>query len=156
MAKEVKEVKEKKGKQKLLLIVLMPLLVIGGVFLGLFVSSKRLDQPLIVFEDKKADITVPLEEFLINLDPTESKREKFVKISLSLHSSEKKADEVIAQNLDQVRDAVIYVIHKKTEDTLFEETEESFLMKEELKSRINEALETELIDDVYITDILMQ
>ena len=152
----MKEVKEKNNKQKILMIVLVPVLIVAGVVLGMVVSSKRSEQPLIVFAEKKADVTIPLEEFLINLNPNESKREKFVKMSISLHSTEKKADEVIAQNIAQVRDAVVYVVHKKTEESLFEEKEEAFAMKDELMNRINESLGSSLIDEVYITDILMQ
>ena len=152
----MKEVKEKNNKQKILMIVLVPVLIVAGVVLGMVVSSKRSEQPLIVFAEKKADVTIPLEEFLINLNPNESKREKSVKMSISLHSTEKKADEVIAQNIAQVRDAVVYVVHKKTEESLFEEKEEAFAMKDELMNRINESLGSSLIDEVYITDILMQ
>lgn len=145
-----------KNKRIILLLILVPLLLAAGVFGGLFLSSKRSNQPIIILSDKKSDVTVPLAEFLINLESAQPSREQFVKLELSIHSTDKKADEIIAANLAQVRDAVIYVVHKKTPETLFEEKEGAFSMKEELKNRINEALGSTLIDDVYITNILMQ
>jgi len=144
------------NKKNLLLLLLIPILIALGVVAGTFLTSRRSDKPIVLLTDKKTTVTVPLDEFLINLGQAENKRDQFVKLEISLQSTEKKADETIASKLPQIRDAIIYTVHQKNSSNLFEEKDGSFTLKEELKQRLNEALGQELVSEVYITNILMQ
>lgn len=92
----------------------------------------------------------------MNLGTDGSSRSQFVKLELSLLSNHEEAQEIIETNIAQVRDSVIHVVHKKTRVDLFAEIDGSFAMKEELKTRINESLGQEIVDEVFITNILMQ
>ena len=57
----------------------------------------------------------------------------------------------------ELRDTVISVLRKKTVDTIFIEEEASNLViKKELIDAINQKLDTDVVSDIYITNIVTQ
>lgn len=144
------------GKWIILSVVLVPILIAIGVVAGGYIFS---DDPVSAFNLKKEEaqeVTIPLEEFLVNLGTEGSSRSQYLKLELSLSSQKEEAEGIIESNIAQVRDAVIFVIHKKTGDDLFSETDGAFALKEELKTTINATLDDEIVEEVFITNMLMQ
>lgn len=153
----MKSEKTKQGTNKTLLlaIIVVPLLVALGVVAGHYFTSSDQAEEDTVFAKEEEEVTVPLEEFLVNVNSS-SGRSRYVRMEISLSSSEEDAEETINNNLAKVRDAVIYTLYSQTTESVFEEKDGSFALKQLLKERINETLGKEVIKEVYITNIVMQ
>jgi len=154
---ESEKTKTTKGNKKWIWIVIVFLAIaIGGVVSFGFTSGKA--QAIIsdLFKEEVVETTVPLEEFLINLDSGTSVKKNFLKIELSLHSSKEGAEEILTANVAQIRDSVISVLRKKTEDTVFKEEDTKLLIKKELIEAINTKIDEDLVDDIFITNIVTQ
>lgn len=149
--------KEKKGtKHVLLIVIILAAVVIGAIVTFGFTSGKAAEIVKGLSEKEVVETTVPLEEFLINLAPEKSGKENYLKIELSVYSTDKEAEEKINANIPQIRDAVINVLRTKTADSVFQEEENSLVLKKELISQINERLGMPMVSDVFITNIVMQ
>jgi len=148
--------KNEKNKRIWLLLLLVPVLVAIGVVAGTFISAQGSEEATDTAPEDVVEVTVPLEEFLINLGTANGSRSRYVKLELTLLSHQEEAQEVIEANLPKVRDTVIHVIHNKTPETLFAEENGSFVMKEELKNQINQSIGEDIVEEVYITNLLTQ
>ncbi|MGX7393769.1 flagellar basal body-associated FliL family protein [Carnobacterium mobile] len=149
--------KEKQGTKRLLIIVaILGAIVIGAVVSFGVTSGKAAEIIEGLSKKEVVETTVPLEEFLINLAPEKSGRGNYLKIELSVYSTEKDAEEEINKNIPQIRDAVINVLRTKSADSVFQKEEDSLVLKKELISQINKTLDEPLISDVFITNIVMQ
>lgn len=153
--------KEKKNneinKNFLLAIFLIPVLVAVGVMAGHNFTSAEQAGGDVAFakEEKEEEITVPLEEFLVNMNSS-SGRSNYVRMEISLSSTEEEFETIVHTNLAKVRDAIIYDLYSRTSDSVFEEEKGMFALKNSLKNRINETLGEDLVKEVYITNIVMQ
>lgn len=155
---KTEEAKAAKGKNKIMVsVIVLVAILIGAVVSFGFTSGKAQDMIANFSKEEVIEITVPLEEFLINLDSGESAKKNFLKIELALYSTEEGADELLNANVPQIRDTIISVLRKKTVGTVFEEEENSNLkMKKELMDAINQKLDTDVVSDIYITNIVTQ
>ena len=63
---------------------------------------------------------------------------------------------MIGKEIAKVRDAIIHVVSNENIDTLLKREDNSFVIKNDLKNRINEAFGKDIIHEVYITNILTQ
>lgn len=149
--------KEKQGTKRLLIIVAILGAIVIGAVVSFGVTSGKATEIIEGLSKKEVvETTVPLEEFLINLAPEKSGRGNYLKIELSVYSTEKDAEEEINKNIPQIRDAVINVLRTKSADSVFQKEEDSLVLKKELISQINKTLDEPLISDVFITNIVMQ
>lgn len=161
MAQEINVTKKNKGL-KIAVIVLLLLTILGtGVALGgLFFANQTEGAPSFLSrfsrEEEAVEITVPLEEFLINLRGESQRGHPIIKLELSLTSLNEESAEIIGSELAKVRDAVIHVVSSQSADTILEEAEGQFVFKDEIKNRINQSLGEGFIEDVYVTNILIQ
>lgn len=154
----IKEKDEMKQKKTWLLpvFVILVTLIIGGVLSFGFTSGKVQAFVKDFGEEKDVETTVPLTEFLINLASEKNKREQFLKIELSVYSTEKDSQELIEAKMPQIRDAAISVLRKQTADTIFGADQELKGLKEALITQINQTLGKPIIKNVFITNIVMQ
>ena len=154
----VKDTEETKSKKQWLLpvIVMVSTLIVGGVITLGFTSGKVQAFVKNLSEEKIVETTVPLDEFLINLTPETGKKEQFLKIELSVYSTEKDSQEVIVAKIPQIRNAIINVLRKQTAETVFGDDQELITLKQELISQTNKSLGKPVIDDIFITNIIMQ
>lgn len=106
-------------------------------------------------EPEPVTVEIPLEEFIINSkDDTGTNR--LVALELSLASDHADAEEKLATHLSQIRESVIYVVSSETTDTLLERESDAFVLSNNLKARINSTIDDELVDNVYILNIVIQ
>ncbi|WP_161878907.1 flagellar basal body-associated FliL family protein [Alkalibacterium sp. MB6] len=161
MAQEINAAKQNKGL-KVAIIVLLLLTMLGtGVALGgLFFANQTEGAPSFLSrfsrEEEVVEVTVPLEEFLINLRGESQRGQPIIKMELSLTSLNEGSAEIIGSKLAKVRDAVIHVVSSQSADTILEEADGQFVIKDEIKNRINQSLGEEIIEDVFFTNILIQ
>ncbi|MEC6747126.1 flagellar basal body-associated FliL family protein [Marinilactibacillus sp. XAAS-LB27] len=151
--------KNKGGKSKLIIILLVTvvLALVGVVGFILLKDSENI--PIIsnlTKEPEPVEVQVPLEEFLINVGDDSGRNTAMVKLEVSVSSYADDAEVLINQDIAKVRDAVIHVVSNENIDSLLEREDESFVLKRDIKDRINQSFGTDLIDDVYITNILTQ
>lgn len=154
---ESEKIKTTKGKKIWIWIVIVFLAILIGAIVSFGFNSGKA-QAIIsdLSKEEVVEITVPLDEFLINLDSGTSVKKNFLKIELTLHSSKEGAEEKLTSNIAQIRDSVISVLRKKTEDTVFKEEDTKLLIKEELIEAINSKIDEDLVDDIFITNIVTQ
>lgn len=141
----------KKGRGKLLLLIIIPLfLLIGGgaTYLALtsedgFLGVGGVQEP--------EEVHIPLEEFLVNIEGG-----SLVRMEMSVSSYEEGAEEQINKNIAKIRDAAIYILSNRPAADFYAEEDGEFTLKQEIKDRMNQSLDEGIIEEVYITNILMQ
>lgn len=138
------------GKSMIAIIVLSLLIVvIGG---GYFVFTSENGVLGFGGEQEPVESSIPLEEFLINTED-----DTMVRMEMTVTSYENDAEEFITADIAKVRDAVIHAVTNQPAEEIYATTEEGeFVIKDEIRQRINHSLGEEMIDDVLITNILMQ
>ncbi len=153
---------KKEGKSsKPLLITLIILLVIalagGGIFAGMYFSSKgsakaNNSQGVLVEE-----ATYSLDDFLVNLSDAEGKRYVKAKICISYDKNNKELDKELALERTKpiLRDAALTILRsKKVED--FATIESTEAVKKELKEKMNSRITKGKIIEVYFPELIIQ
>jgi flagellar FliL protein len=149
----------KKGTKLLIVVGVVLMLLFAGIGISGFVFADQTDESFIsrfTSETEASEVSIPLEEFLINLSSDSTRSQPVVRMELTLTSLDEKAEEMLASEIAKVRDAVIHVVANQNIETIYNEEEGHFLIKGEIKDKINQSLEKELIEDVFITNILLQ
>ncbi len=156
MAKEIKVKKKGFDKKFLLLLLAVPILVALGVVVGGYISSQTAEKEVVVEKEVLLpEMTVTLDEFLLNLEPS-GNINRYIRLELSLSTTKKNGVKEIEENIDKIRDVIIYKISRESVETIFEDEEKSFTLKYELRDDINNALGEDLIHQIYISNIVIQ
>jgi flagellar FliL protein len=109
--------------------------------------------------DKKAETKAeegamfPLEPFVVNLNDTGGP--KFLKISVQLELASPALVDKAKAKTPQLRDAIITLLTSKSSESLFP-PEGKLQLKDEINARMNQALGTGTVKNVYLTDFVMQ
>lgn len=148
---------QKNKLKPVLIAVVMLLLLTVGTLVGIGFSTGKIQEAAASVFDSSEEVTVPLEQFLVNLTPGENNKDQYLQIELSIHSSQKDAEATITEKTAQIRDAVISILRNKTSDSLYATSENGELViKNELKEQINKEIVSDLVNEVYITNIVTQ
>ena len=143
--------KRKKGKNTILIIIVLLLVVGGGTFAGTYYfMSKNNTEKVVVIEEAFHEVG----EIFVNLSDEGSKR--YVKLNMTV-SYDKKNKDLAAEITEKavvIKDvAIFYIKSCKAKD--FEPANEAVL-KGDLIERINQKLSNGVLQDVYISDIIVQ
>lgn len=153
----MKNNKEKKGiSSNLLLIIAIPILVAVGVLAGSYITGSN--TPAVSgneIEETVPETTVALDDFLLNLEPTSTGR-NYIRLEVSLSSTQEGGAEKITTNLDKIRDSIIHTVSRLTVEDVYNEEAGTTRLKEVLKKSLNELFEDSTIHEVYITNIVVQ
>lgn len=156
MEKEEKVKKKGFNKKFLLLILAVPILVALGVVIGGYISNQAGEKEVVEEEEAVLpEMTVTLDEFLLNLEPS-GNINRYIRLELALSTVEENGVEEIEENINKIRDVIIYKISRESVETIFADDAKSFKMKKELRDDINEALGEDIIHHVYISNIVIQ
>jgi flagellar FliL protein len=154
---EERQTKKLNFPKVLLMVVGLVVLMVGGGIAGsLFTSGKASEIVSGISKKEEQNITVPQDEFLINLKTGAEGKKSYLKIELSLSTLSQDNEVVLTENSAQVRDAIIGVLRNKTSDNIFDEAEGTLVIKNEIIAQVNQKLGTEVVSDVYVTNIVMQ
>ncbi|MFC6465679.1 flagellar basal body-associated protein FliL [Marinilactibacillus sp. GCM10026970] len=151
--------KNKGGKSKIIIIILVTVVLALAGVVGFIILKDSENIPIIsnlMKEPEPVEVQVPLEEFLINVEDGSGRNTAMVKLEVSVSSFADNAEVLINQDIAKVRDSVIYVVSNESIDSLLEREDDSFVLKRDIKERINQSFGSDLIDNVYITNILTQ
>ena len=107
-------------------------------------------------DEETVEITVPLSEFLLNLKPVSSNDKSYLRIEFSFMVLRPEDEEELLAQEAVVRDAVIAILRQKTADTIFSEENGSLTVKTEIKEKVNEIIGRPIIEDIYVTNMVMQ
>ncbi len=160
---------KKGGKKKLIVIVAaaLVLLLAGGgagyyflVFKPKQEEAKRKEEEskaasLIkpVPEEAKIGPMVEIKEFVVNIIGSDTPH--YVKASLSLELDKDTTTDEVNKRMPQIRDAILLLIGNKTFEEL-QDIQGKNQVKAELKSKINSFLKTGKVNNVYLTDFVVQ
>lgn len=151
--------KKSGNKSKIVIIALITVILVLTGVVGFSLMGNTSEIPFIsnlTKEPEPVEVQLPLEEFLINVSDEDGSNTAMVKLEVSVSSYAEGAEELIGQDIAKVRDAIIHVVSNESIDTLLAREEGSFTIKNALKNRINESFGEEIVDEVFITNILTQ
>lgn len=162
----VKATSEKKQLSLAIIIPIIAVLVVVGSIAGTFVTNKFI-APLIVVgaENNQAEghgkigdeqVIVPMEEFLVNLAKGDNKKTEYMRITMSLLTSNEEDSLELTQNIAVVRDSVVNTLRQKTSGDILDTPESITSLKLELREVINNAYGKGIVREVYITDFVIQ
>lgn len=151
--------KEKKGVNKNIIIALIavPILVAVGVVAGSYLSNPNTEitSGAEAKEESVEETTIPLEEFLLNLEPGNNTG-RFVRLEVSLSTTQENGATTIETNLPKIRDVIIRTVSTQTIEEMFDAQNGTLALKNLLKTSINDNFDDDVIYNVYITNIIMQ
>ncbi len=172
MASDEKDEKEeaapKKGGKKMLIIIIVVVLVLVGGGVGAFFAlgkskdaegeggegeeegsgeeggegAEEIDLPPAI---------LPLDTFIVNLQVKGS----FLKTTIQLEFAEPELPHTIEHDTPKIRDAIIRVLSSKAAPDILS-TEGKEKLREEIKNAVNEALKSEDVIQVYMTEFIIQ
>jgi flagellar FliL protein len=164
-SEEQKDEDKGKGSKKLIIIIaiVVLLVVVGGVgaFLALGKSKTSEDGEATeeaADEDEEGGehgqlpgAVLPLESFIVNLQVKGS----FLKTTMQLEFATPALPHSIDRDIPKIRDAIIRIISAKAAaDILSVEGKEK--LRDEVKRAVNEALKSEDVTNVYLTEFIIQ
>lgn len=148
--------KPKKGNSlKLVIIVLLGLILVGGAaFGGMYIAGKKGATPTSTTKAVETkEVTYSLDECLVNLTDSDAKRYLKVLVYVGYGENEELSTELKEQK-PVIRDSVIKILRsKKTTD--FSDTGVD-IIKKEIIAKINPVLTKGKVDHIYFNDLLVQ
>jgi len=145
----------KKNSLRLVIIVLLGLIVVGGAaFGGMYLAGNKGSTTKTTKAAVVTEVTYSLDEFLVNLaDNNDSKRYLKVLIYVGYGKNTDLATELETQK-PVIRDLVIKTLREK-KSTDFSDSGVD-IIKKEIIARINPVLTKGKIDHIYFNDLLVQ
>lgn len=143
-------------KLVLIAVILMVLMVGGGMICSLMTNGLATEWIANLNKKDAESILVPQEEFLVNLKSNDGSLDDFLKIEMSVETTDEDNGAILTEKAAIVRDAIISVLRNKSTANIFDESEGVLVIKQEIISKINQSLGSEIASDLYITNIVMQ
>ena len=157
MEKEAQVPKKQSIPKLVLIAVILMVLMVGGGMIGSLMTNGLATESIANFNNKDAEsILVPQEEFLVNLKSNDGSLDDFLKIEMSVETTDEDNGAILTEKAAIVRDAIISVLRNKSTANIFDESEGVLVIKQEIISKINQSLGSEIASDLYITNIVMQ
>ncbi|GAB2322471.1 hypothetical protein IRB23M11_00880 [Alkalibacterium sp. m-11] len=161
MAQNSEQSKKKKVRNLVIGIVAGVIVLVAGMGIGITVFGEPGEESLMsrfrsLNEAQATEIAIPLDEFIVNVKGETARSQPIVRMEITVTSMDDDASEIIATDIAKVRDAVIHVVSSQSVSTIMEEKDGEFIIKDQIKDRINQSFDNELIEDVYVTNILIQ
>ena len=152
-----------KKSLKIIIIVfgVLVLAIVGGA-VGTYVGNRffasKEAKPEVATTAKRTgdEVTVPLDEFIINLAKEKNGETPYIKVQISVLTNNPKNEALITNNIALIRDSIINTLRKMKADDILNEDAGVKNLKENLKAEINEDYGTELVSEVYITNLVIQ
>lgn len=140
-------------------IVIAVVVLVLGMGIGMTVFGEPGDGTFLsrfTAEKTEQEHAVELNEFLVNIKGESTRSKAIVRMEITVTSMDDEIEGIINQDIAKVRDAVIHVVSDQTDETILEEENGEFIIKDLMRDRINQALDQEIIKDVYVTNVLIQ
>jgi flagellar FliL protein len=103
-------------------------------------------------EENKIGLTYPLETFVLNLA---DKKQRFIRISMSLEYDSKEKLEEIENRMPQIKDAILMLIPSKTSEEL-KMIDGKITLRKNLMEKLNSIFKDKIITNIYFTEFVIQ
>lgn len=152
--------KEKTGMNAPKIIILGVVIAILGVGVGALGSYLTSDQAKTFMQPsepkEKIYIKVPYSEFLINLKSLTQNDKSFLRIAFTFAVADEEKETILLEEEAKVRDTIIALLRKKTSESVFNEENSNLTIKQEVEEQVNQLLGDSVVEEVFITDMVMQ
>lgn len=138
---------------KILIISLIAFLILSLVLM-FFLLKDKVQIDITKLFKVQAEDSISLDEFIVNIN-NDNGRKGYLKLELALMYTNKKGGKLIEANINKIRDIVITNLMQKSSSD-FSSVEGISEFKDEIKSKINGDIHGDLVQDVYITNIVIQ
>lgn len=140
----------KKGKMKLILFIVLPILLLGGGFFGYLILSED-SAPAKAEHQEKA--LMPLEPFLVNLADKDARR--YLKVKIDLEVDNEKAAKELEKSLPRIRDQLIFLLSSKSYPDIAT-PEGKLQLKKDIVARLHALPTGKKISAAYFTEFVAQ
>ena len=148
------ETKEKRSLDRILIVVLLAVILFLLVGIGyLLLLDKEMPDLTTIFKSN-GEYTIPLDEFVVNLKSNKPVN-NYARLSIALMYTDESYGNELVNNMSKIRDLVITNLRNRTAEDLINEESISQL-KSSIKEDINKSFEESMIEDIYITNIIVQ
>jgi len=150
------EVKPKKSKKKLLIIIasaLVALSLSGFLAYTMLGGNKKNTDGADHQKGEKAaqTVLVPLDPFVLNL----AEPGRFLKLTIHFELSDPLNQQMVTDHIPQLKDAIIILISSKSIESL-SSPEGKLQLKDELLLRANLTIGKDIFKNLYFTEFVMQ
>lgn len=146
------ETKEKRSLDRILIVVLLAVILFLGIGYLLLLDKEMPD--LTTIFKSNGEYTIPLDEFVVNLKSNKPVN-NYARLSIALMYTDESYGNELVNNMSKIRDLVITNLRNRTAEDLLNEESISQL-KSSIKEDINKSFEESMIEDIYITNIIVQ
>lgn len=160
---EVEKKKDSGIKSKAILMTIISVICLiaatAGTVLGNMLSGKAQTKEKteeVQTKYNKDEISVPLDEFLVNLADSQDGETSYIRTEISLLTNNAKNAEIITTNKDLIRDSVINKLRQKEATEILADKNGVNNLKEELRDQINKDYGSALVREVFITNLVIQ
>ena len=133
----------------MLAVILFLLVGIGYLLL----LDKEMPDLTTIFKSN-GEYTIPLDEFVVNLKSNKPVN-NYARLSIALMYTDESYGNELVNNMSKIRDLVITNLRNRTAEDLLNEESISQL-KSSIKEDVNKSFEESMIEDIYITNIIVQ
>lgn len=146
------ETKEKRSLDRILIVVLLAVILFLGIGYLLLLDKEMPD--LTTIFKSNGEYTIPLDDFVVNLKSNKPVN-NYARLSIALMYTDESYGNELVNNMSKIRDLVITNLRNRTAEDLLNEESISQL-KSSIKEDINKSFEESMIEDIYITNIIVQ
>lgn len=140
-----------KGKiKKLILLVVLPILLLGG---GVFAYLVLFDDPAPAKTEHAEKALMSLEPFLVNLSDKDARR--YLKVKIDLEVDNEKAVKVLEKSLPRIRDQLIFLLSSKSYPEIAT-PEGKHQLKKDILARLHAIPTGKKISAAYFTEFVAQ
>lgn len=163
VAKETKPKKE--TKLSILLIVIVAVLAIGGSVGGTVIANQFLvtkntagtkESTTSSGKISEDEVIVAMDEFLVNLAQGKSNTKQYIRVKMSLLTNNETDSEKLTKNIAVARDSVVNILRQKKSEDILSAADSVSNLKKQLKEAINTEYGTNIVKEVFITDLVIQ
>ena len=154
---EVKKKMPKKRKKLLIItgVIGLLLLVVSGVVIYSAVTETPITEMVDRFRPEPSEETLVMEEFLVNLNSESGPTNQYLKINMALGYLGSNNTEILTASMPMIRNEILISLRDLRRETVLEEESiEEF--KQQAKNAINSRLDEDIIDEIYITNIIVR
>ncbi|MBM7544702.1 flagellar basal body-associated FliL family protein [Periweissella beninensis] len=155
--------KEKRGPRWAIIIPLLLTVMVAAGIGGAFVISQynaKNTSPTAQSEAAASEAAskrrvIPLSRFIVNL-ASSGNQDQYIRVSMSLIVASPEEKSALNKQMPLVRDSVITVLSQKKARDILDGGHKLNALKNQIKTAINNAYGAQIVEDVYITDLVVQ